>query len=456
MNTSARIEFLLNPANNNAAVSAKAPNPAEKKGLEFKQQFEKQLQTPAKQAESSTTKPNQTAEANKEKVTHAVDRNRRSDPSQLPATKEKDVKDIGGESLPLTEEARNFIAALPLEEQEQLLEEVRQWLTGLTPQELKELKLQLTENPEQLLADLPKALQDLLANLDLLDLDKQQIAQGFTDVLASLVNSDIDFQQLAAIQLHASAAGELKLVLDTTAQRAEPLTASVRETEVKPLVLGEGKSDNKQQSKEQATANQDKLNELVSSLGKASAQSVTRAGGEAINQLLQAAGMGLTATQAAGPATQTVARLAAGFSSMPFMMQAAADSNAQALANRISLMNAKNMQVAEMRLDPPNLGSVRIQIRMQGDQASIIFQAPNAHARELLEQSLPKLREMMESEGLMLADAQVSEESFSGQGKEQDSSPQYAGSSSADNEDDVEGMQIPLLTQPLGLIDYYA
>ena len=110
-----------------------------------------------------------------------------------------------------------------------------------------------------------------------------------------------------------------------------------------------------------------------------------------------------------------------------------------------------------MRLDPPSLGSVRVQIRMQGEMASVVFQAPNAHARELLEQSLPHLKQMMEAEGLMLADAQVSEESFAGQDSDaRGSAGSFGGQTQGFENTENTTEQIPLLNQPLGLIDYYA
>ena len=467
MNTSVRFDFLLNSAAKNSGLQAQ-PQPSSEAGLQFKQQYEKQLQAPSQQANKSVSKSNTSAENNKtssnktaESSSHALDRNRRSDPT---ATQVTDKETVSGETLPMAEEARKFLAALPEEDQLQVLEEVRQWLASLSPEELQNIQEQLIKDPEQLIDLLPKELQVLLAKLQDVDLDEMQVPEGFSELVASLLNSDIDFQQLAAIQVQPGVAGDLKLVMDAQPIRSESLTARVEPSAIRtstdkaeaPLTLSDNKSETKQEPKEQNNKSQEKLDQLVSSLGKASAQGSARSGGEALSQLLQAAGAGVAGSQAAGAATQTVARMAAGFTSMPFMMQAAAESNAQALANRISMMNSKNMQVAEMRLDPPNLGSVRVQIRMQGEQASIIFQAPNAHARELLEQSLPKLREMREDDGLMLADAQVSEESFTGQGQEQDGSNQYAGSGMAGDGDISESEQIPLLTHPLGLIHYYA
>lgn len=416
MNSSSRVDFLLNATANNAQSKTKSTD-SSVASSEFKAQFKNQLKTATSQVESLV--------------------------KQLHLKLADNKPNTRGESLPMTDSARKFIAALPEDEQQEVVEGVSRWLADLSPEELSKLKQDLKDDPEGVMEKLPKELKDLLASLE--------DTEGFPDFLAGLLGADIDFQRLAVI-----ARGDyLLLVAKDLAIKVDSSTAAFNT-----------KLEIKQQTAELGLANKDnKVSSLVNGLNNAASSLGTlggtaRAGGETLSQLLQSAGMGLS-PQAAGAAQQTTARMAAGFSSIPFMQQAAAESNAQSLANRINLMNAKNMQAAEMRLDPPNLGSVRVQIRMDGDQATVIFQAANAHARELLEQSLPKLREMMEEQGLMLADAQVSDESFAGQdqGKGQgdlDQSGQQAGTGLNSGEKGSDEMEIPLLTQPLGLIDYYA
>lgn len=416
MNSSPRVDFLLNATANNAQSKAKSTD-SSVASSEFKAQFKNQLKTATSQVESLV--------------------------KQLHLKLADNKPNTRGESLPMTDSARKFIAALPEDEQQEVVEGVSRWLADLSPEELSKLKQDLKDDPEGVMEKLPKELKDLLASLE--------DTEGFPDFLAGLLGADIDFQRLAVI-----ARGDyLSLVAKDLAIKVDSSTAAFNT-----------KLEIKQQTAELGLANKDsKVSSLVNGLNNAASNlgalgGAARAGGEALSQLLQSAGMGLS-PQAAGAAQQTTARMAAGFSSIPFMQQAAAESNAQSLANRINLMNAKNMQAAEMRLDPPNLGSVRVQIRMDGDQATVIFQAANAHVRELLEQSLPKLREMMEAQGLMLADAQVSDESFAGQdqGKgrgDLDQSGQQAGTGLNSGEKGSDEMEIPLLTQPLGLIDYYA
>ncbi|NLW05735.1 MAG: flagellar hook-length control protein FliK [Pseudomonadaceae bacterium] len=411
MNSSSRVDILPSPTANNAQSKTKSSY-SSATSTEFQAEFKNQLKTAANQVESLV--------------------------KQLHLKLADNKLGASGGSLPMNDSARKFIAALPAADQQQVVEGVSRWLADMSPEEVKKLQQDLKDDPEGVMEKLPKELRDLLASLE--------DTEGFPEFLAGLLGADIDFQRLAVI-----ARGDyLSLVAKDSAMKADDSTAAFN-----------NKLDVKQQLADLNLLGKDKVGELVSSLSSAGALGAVRAGGETLNQLLQSAGMGLTGVQAAGATAQTATRTVANLASIPFMQQAAAESNAQSLANRINLMNAKNMQVAEMRLDPPSLGSVRVQIRMDGDQATVVFQAANAHARELLEQSLPKLREMMEAQGLMLADAQVSDESFAGQnqGKEQaaaDQSGQQAGSGLTGDEEGSDGMEIPLLTQPLGLIDYYA
>lgn len=444
MNTSVSNDLLLNL---NSAVSNQLKTaPKQPLNQGFKQEFDKQIVNNTNSPPASSV---------------SLERNSRAaDKLDL----KKDVanldKNTNGENLPIGEEAGNFLAALPQEEREELLDKLAQWLAGLSDEQLSELKEQLASGQLNLSERLPKELADLLARLQTENPESLKVVEGFNQLVAGLLNADINVQQLAGIQLNGTQ--ELRLVYgeapSLAANNAAPIKADMTRLEEslnKPQASLKNVITANSDNKEEANS---KLDNLISSLNKAAVNTDARAtSNQALNQLLEAAGQGLVGGQAAGAATQTVSRFAAGFATpVPMMMQAANAANAQALANRISIMNAQNMQVAEMRLDPPNLGSVRIQLRLQGDQASIVFQAPNAQARDLLENSLPRLREMLEAEGMQLTDASVSEESFANQDKEGSAQSGFAGSGSGSETDFSGEEQIHVLTQPLGLIDYYA
>ncbi|WP_232504280.1 flagellar hook-length control protein FliK [Shewanella benthica] len=64
---------------------------------------------------------------------------------------------------------------------------------------------------------------------------------------------------------------------------------------------------------------------------------------------------------------------------------------------------------AEIRLDPPELGPLVVRIQIQGDQTQVQFHVVQPQTRDIIEQALPKLREMLAEQGLQLTDSQVSQ-----------------------------------------------
>lgn len=87
----------------------------------------------------------------------------------------------------------------------------------------------------------------------------------------------------------------------------------------------------------------------------------------------------------------------------------------QKLQERINIMMSRNIQRADIRLDPPELGSVHIRVNMSGEQASVQFQVQSLQAKDAVETAMPRLREMLEQQGIDLADTQVGEQSKEGE-----------------------------------------
>ncbi|MEE2000045.1 flagellar hook-length control protein FliK [Alkalimonas sp. MEB108] len=130
----------------------------------------------------------------------------------------------------------------------------------------------------------------------------------------------------------------------------------------------------------------------------------------------------------------------------------AADASGQ-LRERLVMMVRNSVHSAEIKLDPAELGSMHIRVSMQQDQASVQFFVQQAHAKEILEEQLPKLRDMLGEQGIELADGQVSQQQ-PGQQQQQ----QTAGGNGM-NEDDTSAMQeqrLPVAKPSNRLVDYYA
>ena len=78
------------------------------------------------------------------------------------------------------------------------------------------------------------------------------------------------------------------------------------------------------------------------------------------------------------------------------------------VGTHIALMAVNGRESASLRLSPEHLGPVEVRISVDDGKASVYFGAANADTRSALEQSLPRLRELFATQGLVLADAGVS------------------------------------------------
>jgi len=116
----------------------------------------------------------------------------------------------------------------------------------------------------------------------------------------------------------------------------------------------------------------------------------------------------------------------------------------QEFNERIVWMHNKAIPSAELRLNPNNLGPIAITIKMDQDQqASIQIQAHHAGVRDAIESSIPRLREMLNTQQINLSDVNVSQQQ-QGQGSArqamQDVLNERAGNNTSDNhEADGEG-----------------
>lgn len=92
---------------------------------------------------------------------------------------------------------------------------------------------------------------------------------------------------------------------------------------------------------------------------------------------------------------------------MPVTHKAWADEFSQ----KIVWVTTQHGQSAELHLNPPQLGPVDVLIKVEGDQATALFTSAHAVVRDAIEQALPKLREMLADNGIMLSNATVSDQS---------------------------------------------
>jgi len=114
---------------------------------------------------------------------------------------------------------------------------------------------------------------------------------------------------------------------------------------------------------------------------------------------------------------------------------------APALGQRLMMMVNSKQQFAEIKLDPPELGSMMVRVQVQNDQAQLHVVAQHSQTRDMLEQAMPRLRELMQEQGLQLADAQVGRQDRQEQGGLADGQAQQGFSATGSEEEgDVENI----------------
>jgi flagellar hook-length control protein FliK len=138
----------------------------------------------------------------------------------------------------------------------------------------------------------------------------------------------------------------------------------------------------------------------------------------------------------------------------------------QQLAEKVRWMVNARHATAEIRLDPPDLGGINIKINLSGDIAQVNFNVQSAVAKEALDQAAPRLREMLQDQGIELGQSFVQQDSQGGQQQQASGDEEPITSTLNQNTGITNAQEIviegPLLSEQrisngaIGGIDYYA
>ncbi len=79
-------------------------------------------------------------------------------------------------------------------------------------------------------------------------------------------------------------------------------------------------------------------------------------------------------------------------------------------SQKISWVATQQNQVAELHLNPPNLGPLDVVLKITDNQATALFTSAQGAVRDAVETALPKLREMLAESGITLGNATVSDQ----------------------------------------------
>ncbi|MCL1066544.1 flagellar hook-length control protein FliK [Shewanella olleyana] len=129
---------------------------------------------------------------------------------------------------------------------------------------------------------------------------------------------------------------------------------------------------------------------------------------------------------------------------------------APVMKQQLITMVGQGVQHAEIRLDPAELGHMVVKIQVNGEQTQVQFQVAQTQTKDLIEQAIPKLREMLAEEGLQLADSHVSQD-----GENQKRSEYDEQNSTGDSMlDEIAAQELDIATKHTkssnSAIDYYA
>jgi flagellar hook-length control protein FliK len=114
----------------------------------------------------------------------------------------------------------------------------------------------------------------------------------------------------------------------------------------------------------------------------------------------------------------------------------------KAVGERIMRMVESGNWDTEMELNPARLGTIRIRLSMEGSELQVSMSSQNAGVRDLLEASMPRLRDGLSDSGIALANSTVDQElsqQSGGSQKEQEQQAEAVAVKAKHNSDDIVG-----------------
>jgi flagellar hook-length control protein FliK len=133
---------------------------------------------------------------------------------------------------------------------------------------------------------------------------------------------------------------------------------------------------------------------------------------------------------------------------------------ADEFSQKITWIATQHTQSAELHLNPPHLGPLDVVLKISGDQASATFTSPHAAVRDAIEQALPKLREMLADNGIMLGNAMVNDQATkNGQDSSSHKTPREMPASLSDAATEATRIQetrVSSISRHNGMVDTFA
>jgi flagellar hook-length control protein FliK len=127
------------------------------------------------------------------------------------------------------------------------------------------------------------------------------------------------------------------------------------------------------------------------------------------------------------------------------------------IGQHIRWMVGNQVQAAEIRINPPQLGAVEVRISVQHDQMNVVFSTQHAQVRDALADSIPRLRDMMAGNGYTNVNVDVSHHPSQGQ-QGTDAHAGHASDVLAADDEPAAPLHVmqSVSSAASGLIDFYA
>ena len=128
------------------------------------------------------------------------------------------------------------------------------------------------------------------------------------------------------------------------------------------------------------------------------------------------------------------------------------------LQQRVVWLSNQQISSAQIIMEPPELGPIEIQLKQKREGAQVLFVTHTAAVKEVLENALPRLREMFDAQGLQLADANVRDQGEQQAFRQSENANERGGFGSAEGEEAPESSESKRESVTLSsenLVDYY-
>jgi hypothetical protein len=113
----------------------------------------------------------------------------------------------------------------------------------------------------------------------------------------------------------------------------------------------------------------------------------------------------------------------------------------QRLAEQVRWSVEQGLETAEIKLHPPSLGALDVRLVQEGDKTHVQFVSAHPITREVLEAAVPRLRDALAQDGVLLGNVSVSDQAPNDRGETGREHGQSAGAGDLEAEEDEDRIE---------------